>query len=345
MPPNWGRPVSPKTPPVPPRRTVGYVGEEEYDPWVHEASPRTSRFAGTTAKAMPKRDPVADYHARRGGSTPADGRRSTPTGTGTAGGVSNPTGGRAIDASSSSVPSWTWANFGSAFTGVNPDQMMWIRDTYTELEQYLLDKYNNILDTRNARSYVDRSLHRMHTLCTGEEQVASGNNLQSKWRRWICRAVLAMSGVSEPSMATTVEWLTADEINFDARKVLSILHDLEKKDRATKIYRFALEQLSVLCTHPSPDSVAPPDPEGAIMFHLSGMRRLSYGHNNVTTTSRRYFRDLALKSVVIVFNSRIIVSRGVPVDLHCRQHPCHSKEMDRPGVPEEPRLHHIMVGN
>ena len=49
-----------------------------------------------------------------------------------------------------------------------------------------------------------------------------------------------------------------------------MLQDLEKKNRATKIYRFTSLRLSVLCTCPSEDSAAPPDPDAAIMIHLFG---------------------------------------------------------------------------
>ena len=168
---------------------------------------------------------------------------------------------------------------------------MWIRDTYTELEQYLIEKYQNVFDTRDARSYLDSLLHRMYILRTGEEQVATGSTLQSKWRRRVCDAVLAMSGVSESSMATTVEWLTADEMNFDVKRVLAILHGLEKKDRVTKIFRFTMEQLSVLCTHPSPDSAAPPDPDGDITIHLFGdataLLRSQQRHYNFTENTSR----------------------------------------------------------
>ena len=54
----------------------------------------------------------------------------------------------------------------------------------------------------------------------------------------MCHAVLAMSDVSDPSMSTTSDWLAGTDLDFDARKVLAMLNDLEKKNRATKIYRF-----------------------------------------------------------------------------------------------------------
>ena len=86
----------------------------------------------------------------------------------------------------------------------------------------------------------------------------------------MCHIVLAMSDVSDPSMSTTIDWLVATDLNFDARKVLAMLQRLEKKNRATKIYRFTPVQLSVLCICPSEHSAAPPDPDAAIMIHLFG---------------------------------------------------------------------------
>ena len=64
------------------------------------------------------------------------------------------------------------------------ENMMWIRYTYNELENYLMDKYQNVLQTRDARSCVDRLLKRMYTMCTGDDHVTTGNDLQSKWRKW-----------------------------------------------------------------------------------------------------------------------------------------------------------------
>ena len=144
---------------------------------------------------------------------------------------------------------------------------MWIRNAYSELETYLLRKYE---DARDARSYVDSMLQKMHSFCVKSGKIVAGDSLLSKWKRWMCHAVLAMSDVSDASMSTTIEWLVSADLNFDPKKVLAILEALEKKNRATKIFRFSKLQLSVLCTCPHEDSAAPPDPDAAVLIHLFG---------------------------------------------------------------------------
>ena len=258
----------PAVPPCRPSYRSAYV---EYDPWVDEQSAHSPRFERAAAKPMPKRDPIADHHNSRNRiPTPVDGRRATPTNPGRAGGTASLATGQGSGASSSSSAPWTWTPSHVKFRGVIPDQIMWIRNTYSELEVYLLEKYTNTLGARDARSYVDTMLQRMHSMCTGEVQFATGNDLQSRWKRWICHAVLAMSNLSDPSMSTTVDWLTGNDTKLDTRTVLAMLQQLEKKNRATKIYRFTSMQLSVLCLCPSEDSAAPPDPDAAIMVHLFG---------------------------------------------------------------------------
>ena len=206
-----------------------------------------------------------------------------------ASGTSGPTEATQSGAAQSSR-SWTWTSSRASFTGVDPDHIMWIRNAYSELEQDLRHKYQHELDTRDARSYVDSMLHKMHSFCMGTGQVATGDNLLSKWKLWMFHAVFAMSDVSDPSMSTTVGWLAPTDLNFDARKVLAILHELERKNRATKIYRSSQLQVSVLCTCPSEDSAAPPDPDAAIMIHLFGVRRHFFDRVIASTCSPRRWR-------------------------------------------------------
>jgi len=226
----------PKSPQMPPRRNV-YYSAPEYDPWSEEPEPVVPPPMALAPKAVPKRDLIAEYWKAMGDrrwvpKAESQGTRSSDTYG--ASGTSGPTNGPDAGTSSShtrtqgaaasgmqdpteaprsgaapSSRSWTWSASKTAFSGVDPDHIMWIRNAYSELEQYLLRKYSG---TRDVRSYVDSMLQKMHTFCmvSGKSPpgLVAGDSLLSKWKRWMCHAVLAMSDTSDTSMSSTSDWLS-----------------------------------------------------------------------------------------------------------------------------------------
>ena len=104
--------------------------------------------------------------------------------------------------------------------------------------------------------------------------------------------IVAMSALVEEGYDTPVSMAVDDQGLTDSSVNIEVLRKLERIGRVRGATRLSVEQLSLLCEDPHPESAAPPNPGGPLTVHIFGDATTV-----LRTNKNSYSFDVVLASV------------------------------------------------
>jgi len=121
-----------------------------------------------------------------------------------------------------------------------------------------------------ADQKTEAAIRRVHVMRTGEEYVETGNDLRSRWRKWVRDMTVAICNLTEENLQSTIEMVSEDRNAKDVLVQLEALAKLETKGQVRGATSFSMEQLRVLCLHPHECCAQPPETTGPLTIHMFG---------------------------------------------------------------------------
>ena len=86
-------------------------------------------------------------------------------------------------------------------------ESFWLRNAYSDLVERLKER---LKDSPEADQKIEAALRQVHLMRTGEEYVETGNDLRTRWRKWVKEMTVAISHLTEENLQTTIEMVSED---------------------------------------------------------------------------------------------------------------------------------------